>query len=208
MSRSKQLTDKQSDAVRKALRLLIKRLGSQARVVEVTGLSGATLSNLLGEKTGAGMMSAERIAAALGVPVAEMLRLDEKALALAASPMPPSVVVASPVDPDAVDDEDVDLSTIPVLRVRPTRGERPDVEYVDRYPSRPAVIKSYEGVYEREVLEAVLLDAAHGEDPGEKFWRAEIKRIWRERELAKLEKAAGVKPLDFSMLGSADKPDA
>jgi len=207
MSRSKQLTDKQSDAVRKALRLLIKRLGSQARVVEVTGLSGATLSNLLGEKTGAGMMSAERIAAALNVPVAEMLRLDEKALALATSPAPPAVAAASAIDPDADDDEDVDLSTIPVLRVRSPRGDRADVEYVDRYPTRPPVIKSYEGVYDREVLEAVLLDQRHGADPGESFWRAEIKRVWRERELAKLEKAAGVQSPDFSMLGSPEKPD-
>lgn len=191
------------------LMMILEDLGVNASTLsERAGLARSHVHTMMNSKSSIREPTAQKLAAASGYSAVWIMTgtgpVKDPSIVVQTSASSESASDSSAIDPDA--DDDADPATIPVLRVRRPRAGRLDIEYVDRYLSRPPVIKSLEGIYEPEVLEAVLLEAAHGEDPGEAFWRAEAERIFNEREKAKA-KVRKAKSIDFSMLGSPEKPD-
>lgn len=158
----------------------LKRLGkTQVWLEESAGLTRGHLSRIVRAAKSPSGDTVEKIAQTLGVSVVWLLSGEG--------------------EPDAA-------AAVPTRALtKAQKVERPDIEWVDRYPSRAVVIASLRGIYDPEVLQALSLIVQHSEqDPGEDHWRREARRIQRERELAKAELKSARDNNDFSMFVEPD----
>lgn len=181
MTTAKSQDNNMSPFAKRLKQLLLERNKPASWLEEKAGLGTGTLSKLFtSENREPSTATRKKIAAALDVPVSTFdLGSDEEATAL--------------------------LVAAEAKAAERRRAPRADVEYNDRYNSRALVVRSLRGVYDDEVLDAVCMEAEHGDDPGEAYWRKRVKEIWREREAAKLEVSKPFAPLDFSMISEPER---
>ena len=155
------------------LRLVVSESGmSQAEVSRLAGLDPSELSRIMkGSKKKEPIAALEQVANALGVSL-HWLRTGEgeRHERGAVKPVAPKAIVA-PVHP----------APAAPARVVSRHPAKTIVVYEDAYPSRGVVLALLDGKIDPNILAALAsIRLESDRDPGEAFWRGEVKRLRRD----------------------------